>query len=87
MRTFATLDSGHSNLPFHVAFGKVDSVAATAGKCQELRNAGLSVEIHIIHLNLNVVHLIWTLIATFNGPSIAPARALTCERHEAAVSV
>lgn len=50
MRTFAILDSGHSNLPFHVAFGKVDSVAATAGKCQELRNAGLSVEIHIVHI-------------------------------------
>lgn len=49
MRTFAILDSGHWNLPFHVALGKVDSVAATAGKCQELQNAGLSVDIHIIH--------------------------------------
>jgi hypothetical protein len=54
MRTFAILDSGHWNLPFHVALGKVDSVAATAGKCQELQNAGLSVDIHIIHTNLTL---------------------------------
>jgi hypothetical protein len=33
MRTFAILDSGHWNLPFHVAPGKVDSVAATTNKC------------------------------------------------------
>jgi hypothetical protein len=49
MRTFAILDSGHWNLPFHVAREKVDPVAATADKCQELRNPSLSVDIHIIH--------------------------------------
>ena len=54
MRTFAILDSGHWNLPFHVAREKVDPVAATADKCQELRNPSLSVDIHIIHINLTL---------------------------------
>lgn len=87
MRTFAILDSGHWNLPFHVALGKVDSVAATAGKCQELQNAGLSVDIHIIHINLTLFIGSGHLSRPLTAPSIAPVRALSCERQEAAASV